>query len=105
MRVTKDATSLAPTGETSLPKAARRVLGILGGGAVRFSCRDKVVSVVALSSSDMHDQLMAPFFSLIEQGLCTSRPSGISRLDDAVVPLLLPRPADLNAPITGSVGL
>lgn len=105
MRVMRDATALASTGETSLPKAARQALGITGESAVRFVCQDKTVSVVALGSSDMHDLLMAPFLALIEQDLCTNQTSGISQLDDAIVASLLVRPADLNAPITGSVGL
>ena len=89
MSVIEEVCTITAKGQTTVPKAIRRALGISYGGRIAFRVEDGTVSVHAAAELK-EDPALAPFLTLLERDFA-GRPE-----------VLVPLTAELAASITAS---
>lgn len=107
MTVIVEECTITAKGQTTVPKAVRRALGVDYGGKIAFRVDADGVKVVAVRSVE-EDPALAPFLDLVERDM-TARPAAITALDPAlaarIAALVEGVSVDLDAPIEGEVAL
>jgi antitoxin PrlF len=110
MQVIEEICTITTKGQTTVPKAVRKALGVGYGGRIAFRVEGSTVTIHALSDDAEPDPALTPFLRLLAADLA-ARPA------DAVRPLtraLASRMAalaeeigdvDLDAPIEGDVSI
>ncbi len=110
MPVVEEVCTITARGQTTVPKAVRRALGVGYGGRIAFRVEGTTVTVHALPKEDAQDPALVPFLTLLEADLA-ARPADAVR---SLTPALAARletlagegdEVDPNAAIEGEVAL
>lgn len=95
MAMIEEVCTITAKGQTTVPKAIRRALGVSYGGRITFRVEDGTVSVHAAAESEQ-DPVLVPFLTLLERDIA-ARP-------EALVPLTPELAARMTAATEGVEG-
>ncbi|MBW4090082.1 MAG: AbrB family transcriptional regulator [Proteobacteria bacterium] len=108
MSVIEEVCTITAKGQTTVPKAIRRALGIGYGGRIAFRVEDGTVSLHAVPPADEVDPALAPFLALLARSLAV-QPEALAGLTPALAARVVAATegvaADPDAPIEGDVAL
>ncbi|MGR3715212.1 MAG: type II toxin-antitoxin system PrlF family antitoxin [Thermohalobaculum sp.] len=99
--------TITAKGQTTVPRAIRRALGVSYGDRIAFRVEDGAVTVRAVATSEV-DPALGPFLALLEADLA-ARPDALVALTPALAGRMAAATAgmaiDPDAPIEGEVAL
>lgn len=110
MPVVEEVCTITAKGQTTVPKAVRRALGVSYGGRVAFRVEGETVTVRALPDHDESDPALGPFLALLEADMVGRPAHAVRPLTPALADRMAalagdPNDADPDAPIEGEVAL
>jgi antitoxin PrlF len=101
--------TITAKGQTTVPRAVRKALGVGAGGRIAFRVEGGQVTVRAAEAPEpAEDPALAPFLALLEADLATRPAEAVRPLPEALVArmeALATGDVDPDAPITGETGL
>ncbi len=107
MSVIEEVCTITAKGQTTVPKAIRRALGVSYGGRITFRVEDGTVSVHAAAEPE-EDPALAPFLALLERDIA-ARPEALvpftSELAACMTAATEGVEIDPDTPIDGEVAL
>jgi antitoxin PrlF len=107
MPAIEEVCTITAKGQTTVPKAIRRALGVGYGGRIAFRVEDGGVSVHAVTEPEA-DPALAPFLALLERDIA-ARPEALRPLTPEFAARMAAATegvvVDLEAPIDGEVAL
>jgi antitoxin PrlF len=99
--------TITSKGQTTVPRAIRKVLGVGYGDRIVFRVQDGAVSVHAVYDTGS-DPALAPFLTLLERDIA-ARPEQLTPVSPDLVARVIAATkgieADIDAPIEGEVAL
>lgn len=102
-----EVSKITAKGQTTVPKAVRRALGVDFGGRIAFRV-DRDTVTIRRADDDDRDPVVEGFLAFLEKDM-DRRPEAIVALDDElaarVASLVGEADVDLDAPIEGEVAL
>lgn len=107
MSVIEEVCTITAKGQTTVPKAIRRALGVSYGGRIIFRVEDGAVRVHAAAEPE-EDPALAPFLALVERDIA-SRPEALVPLTPELAARMTAATEGVeaapDAPIEGEVAL
>ncbi len=107
MPVIVEECTITAKGQTTVPKAVRRALGVDYGGKIAFRVDERGISVERVAE-ETNDPALGPFLDLLERDLA-GRPAVVQPLTPALVKAIGEAVADVevdpDAPIEGEVAI
>jgi len=110
MQDIEEISTITAKGQTTVPKAIRRVLGVDYGGRIAFRVEGDSVTIHAMPEDAGQDPALAPFLSLIAADLAAHPRTSIRKLPQTLASRIETLAGetgavDLDAPIEGDVSL
>jgi antitoxin PrlF len=108
MAILEEVSTITAKGQTTVPKAVRKVLGVGAGDKIAFLVDGQQVTVVAAEAPVHEDPLLGEFLRFIARDI-ERRPEGVKALSSSFAARLASmtrgNKVDPDAPIDGDVDL